>query len=79
MSISPESQKSDSIFDSLHYDTEATVDGDTSTTTPITDLSPPRSPPYKNAALTDARDSRARSLSLAASLTLEEQVWRLNL
>lgn len=70
MSDSPDSQRSDPIFDKFGTDSEARSTIDTSIT-PASQLSPPDSPITKNVKLVD---NRAKSRTLAASLTLEEQV-----
>jgi len=72
MSDSPDSQIHDPIFDRYGEESEERTTADTSRT-PNSELSPPDSPTSKNAALTKA-DDRVRVRSLAASLSLEEQV-----
>lgn len=72
MSDSPDS-RNDPIFDKYGEDSEERSSGDTSTT-PNSELSPPDSPTSKNAALSKVEDGRLKSRSLAASLSLEEQV-----
>jgi len=72
MSDSPDSQRSDPIFDKYGEDSEARSTADTSIT-PASQLSPPDSPTSKSATLNTV-DNRAKSRSLAASLSLEEQV-----
>jgi beta-glucosidase len=73
MSDSPDSQINDPIFDKFAEDSEDRSSGDTNTT-PNSDFSPPDSPTSKNAALSKTDDKRAKARSLAASLSLEEQV-----
>lgn len=73
MSISPESQLSDPVFDKFAEDSEDRSSGPTSTT-PNSEISPPDSPRTKDAGLSQSEDARASSRKLAATLTLEEQV-----
>ncbi|KAL2063455.1 hypothetical protein VTL71DRAFT_5260 [Oculimacula yallundae] len=73
MSDSPESQINDPIFDKYAEDSEDRSSGNTNDT-PNSDLSPPDSPVAKNADINNTSDKRAGARSLAASLTLEEQV-----
>ena len=73
MSDSPDSQINDPVFDKFAEDSEDRFSGDTNTT-PNSELSPPDSPTSKNAALSQVDDKRAKARSLAASLSLEEQV-----
>lgn len=70
---SPDSRMHDPIFDKFTEDSEGRSSGDTSTT-PNSEISPPDSPAIKNAGLSKADVNRAKSRSLAASLSLEEQV-----
>lgn len=72
MSESPDSQVNDPIFDKQWEDSEERSTAVTSNT-PSSELSPPDSPITKTAGLNKI-DSRAKSRSLAASLSLEEQV-----
>jgi len=72
MSDSPDSQINDPIFDKQWEDSEERSTAVTSNT-PNSELSPPDSPTTKSAALTKI-DGRTKSRSLAASLSLEEQV-----
>jgi beta-glucosidase len=74
MSESPDSQINDPIFDKQWEDSEERSTAVTSNT-PNSELSPPDSPITKNAALNKV-DSRTKSRNLAASLSLEEQVWQ---
>jgi beta-glucosidase len=73
MSDSPDSQINDPIFDKRWEDSEERSIAVTSNT-PNSELSPPDSPVGKSAAL--KADSRAKSRSLATSLSLEDQVCR---
>lgn len=70
---SPESQITDPIYDKYAEDSEERSSGDTNDT-PNSELSPPDSPITKNSDLNQASDKRASARSLAASLSLEEQV-----
>jgi len=72
MSDSPDSQINDPIFDKQWEDSEERSTAVTSNT-PDSELSPPDSPIAKSAGI-DKIDGRANSRSLAASLSLEEQV-----
>jgi beta-glucosidase len=72
MSDSPDSQINDPIFDKQWEDSEERSTAVTSNT-PDSELSPPDSPIAKSAGI-DKIDGRAKSRSLAASLSLEEQV-----
>jgi beta-glucosidase len=71
MSESPDSQTADPIFDKYVDDSESSRN---ESTTPNSEVSPPESPPSKNAVLDKTVDERAKSRNLAASLSLEEQV-----
>ena len=73
MSDSPESEIRGPIFDKFENESEGPSNADISTT-PNTELSPPDSPTSKNADLSKAVDGRTKSRTLAASLSLEEQV-----
>ena len=73
MSISPDSQINDPVFDKYGEDAEDRKSGETSIT-PDSELSSPDSPTSKNATLNPSEDARANSRRLAATLTLEEQV-----
>ena len=75
MADSPASQRNDPIWDIAAHgeDTsEGRSSADTSTT-PASEISPPGSPTGSKAPVTGP-DPRAKSRSLAASLSLEEQV-----
>jgi beta-glucosidase len=67
-----ESPVNDSVFDNTAEDSEDRS-SPSADTTPNSELSPPDSPIAKNAAL-KPEDERANARSLAASLSLEEQV-----
>jgi beta-glucosidase len=67
-----ESPVSDPVFDNIAEDSEDRS-SPSADTTPNSELSPPDSPIAKNAAL-KSEDERANARSLAASLSLEEQV-----
>jgi beta-glucosidase len=67
---SPESQIQDPIFDRFAEDSERS--SRSTNETPNSELSPPDSPAAKSVTLAD--DKRANARSLAASLSLEEQV-----
>ena len=73
MSNSPESQINDPVFDKFSEDSGDHFSWDTNIT-PNSEISPPNSPRRKNAILSPAGDKRAKARSLAASLSLEEQV-----
>lgn len=73
MSDSPDSQINDPIFDKQWEDSEERSTAVTSTT-PVSDFSPPDSPNTKTASLSN---SRVKSYKLATTLSLEEQVWEL--
>jgi beta-glucosidase len=75
MSDSPESEIRGPIFDKFENESEEPSNADISTT-PNTELSPPDSPTSKSAALSHVVDRRSKSATLAASLSLEEQVRR---
>lgn len=67
---SPEGQIQDPIFDRFAEDSERS--SRSTNETPNSELSPPDSPATKSVTLAD--DKRANARSLAASLSLEEQV-----
>jgi beta-glucosidase len=67
-----ESPVSDPVFDNTAEDSEDRS-SPSADTTPNSELSPPDSPIAKNAAL-KPDDERANARTLAASLSLEEQV-----
>jgi beta-glucosidase len=73
MSDSPESEIRGPIFDKFENESEEPSNADISIT-PNTELSPPDSPTSKSAALSNVADRRSKSATLAASLSLEEQV-----
>jgi beta-glucosidase len=73
MSDSPESEIRAPIFDKFENGSEGPSNADISIT-PNTELSPPDSPATKNVLLSKAVDERTKSRTLAASLSLEEQV-----
>jgi beta-glucosidase len=76
MSDSPESETQGPIFDKFENESEepsSNADADISTT-PNTEISPPDSPTTKSAALSKQIDRRTKSRTLAASLSIEEQV-----
>lgn len=73
MSDSPESEVRGPIFDKFENESEEPSNADISIT-PNTELSPPDSPTTKNADLSKTVDRRTKSRTLAASLSLEEQV-----
>ena len=77
MSDSTESEVRGPIFDKFENESEETGEPSYAdiSTTPNTELSPPDSPTSKNAALSKVViDGRSKSSTLAASLSLEEQV-----
>jgi beta-glucosidase len=71
MSESPDIQINDPVFDNVADDSEDRSSPNTNTT-PNSELSPPDSPISKNSALKS--DDKANARSLAASLSLEDQV-----
>ncbi|KAH8596601.1 glycoside hydrolase family 3 protein [Bisporella sp. PMI_857] len=76
MSVSPDSQRSEPVWDDITPHGEDTSEerssADTSAT-PASEVSPPGSP-VKRSAVLNKGDGKAKARSLAASLTLEEQV-----
>ena len=73
MSDSPESEIRAPIFDKFENDSEEPSNAEISIT-PNTELSPPDSPTSKTVALNHVTDRRSKSATLAASLSLSEQV-----
>lgn len=74
MPKSPDSQLNDPVFDQFPEDSEDRSSGNTDIT-PNSEFSPPASPEGKNAVPTSRTDyGRAKARSLAASLSLKEQV-----
>ncbi len=65
------SDSTDSVFDKYEEDDRSSADTDT---TPGSEISPPDSPTSKTLTLTQTDDKRADARTLAASLSLEEQV-----
>jgi hypothetical protein len=73
MSDSPESEIRGPIFDKFENESEEPSNAEISIT-PNTELSPPDSPTSQSATLNHVTDRRSKSATLAASLSLEEQV-----
>jgi hypothetical protein len=76
MAESPNSEIMDRIFDSKYTEDSEGQSTANTNTTPNSELSPPDSPKTENAGLSSI-NARANSRSLAASLSLEEQVGAL--
>ena len=76
MSDSPESEVRGPIFDKFENESEEPSNPSNAdiSVTPNTELSPPDSPTAQSAALSKPVDGRSKSRTLAASLSLEEQV-----